>query len=155
MNLSHINMKKVLVIILIFLVKFSFGQCRNYHQEECSLPYDWEYELNSQAFSTKIMKGQSFKVNLVAYQDNMYYLGFCSSENINLYSFKINIVGNEYTEEDLQESDNIKYIEFNTEITQSIVVVVSLHRSNNDSFSIGDPECFGLIFGDKPIEESY
>lgn len=149
-------MKILLLIAFSFFGYLSFAQCNGFHKENCDLPMDWDYEFNSQSMGTGIFPGQAFRIKVILYEGNDYYLGFCKQEGITNFQFKVQLDNIELDQSSaIEESESLKYIELSIQKTIVAIVEVKLARTQDMNFHVSNLKCLGIIIGNKLTDESY
>lgn len=144
------------LILLLSINLLSFGQCSNFHQEKCDLPFNWDYEFNSQSISTGVFPGQAFRIKAVLYEGNDYYIGFCNRNGFGNMQFKL-IADDIEIDMSYAEYENkyLKYFELSIEKTRIAVIEVKIGKTQAVGFSQSDLNCIGIIIGNKTTVEAY
>ncbi|MDA3890804.1 MAG: hypothetical protein PF517_03980 [Salinivirgaceae bacterium] len=149
-------MKVIILITLLLGNLYSFGQCTNFHQQNCDLPLDWSYEFDSQSMSTGIFPGQTFRIKAILYEGNDYFLGICKQADIGSFQFKVTLGDIEIDQNSaIEENENLQYFELTIQKTIVAIIEVRLAKTQNMSFDASNLKCLGIIIGNKVLNESY
>jgi hypothetical protein len=147
-------MKNLILIAILLSGYFSYSQCTNFHQEQCTLPADWPYEFDTQSISAGIFPGQAFRIKTVLYEGNDYYLGLCKQEGIGNIQYKILINNIEIDNNLAQEANkNLIYFEMSIERTTTAVIEVKLEKAQVVNYTLSELKCLGIIIGNKNSEK--
>ena len=141
--------------IALFSVSASAQDCQNFSQSYCTLPFDWDYELNSQSVNIPMFEGQSFKFSAIFYEGFDYYIGFCVDKELGSIQYRI-LSSDIYLDKKISISvnDDIEHIEFENQNTRVIVIEVKVLRQSS-SIDINNRKCVGIIIGQKKTESEF
>lgn len=145
-----------LLILFIFVSIFSFSQnCDHFGENYCTLPFDWDYEINSQSMNIPMFEGQTFKFSSVFYEGYDYYVGFCVHEELGAVEYRL-LSTDVYLDKKFsgQENDRLEHIEFTNKTTRIIIIEVKVPRTST-YVDVSNKHCVGIIIGQKKTTDEF
>lgn len=148
---------KNFLFIFLFILLYStagFGQCNGFHRTMCELPFEWDYEYNSQSVDIEMTKGQSFRMKIILYEGYDYYIGFCKEEGLGKlnYQFLSNDVVIDQTNKKVE--NNIEYVELTSKKTRIVLIDIQTEQADGNSVN-ENRKCLGIIIGNRKSKNTF
>lgn len=153
-----INLKYIrqVFLFIFFLPLFSFAQdCDHFGESYCTLPFDWDYEINSQSMNIAMFEGQAFKFSSVFYEGYDYYIGFCAHQELGAVEYRL-LSTDVYLDKKFSDdnSSRLEHIEFTNKATRIMIIEVKVPRKNS-YIDTNNKQCVGIIIGQKKTVKDF